>query len=76
MHDTVCLYDSDPESPGSKGRTVPFWATWLGQPRPSGKDVDMWNTSDPEEGVLSTRGIDATTPVVYVVAWHDDGGSA
>jgi hypothetical protein len=73
MHNTVYLYDADHERPGPQGRTVPLWATWLGQPRPSGKDIDMWSTSDPEWGILSTPVIDAAKSVVYLVAWHDDG---
>ena len=36
MHNTVYLYDADHERPGPEGRTVPLWATWLGQPRPGG----------------------------------------
>ena len=36
MHNTVYLYDADHERPGPDGRAVPLWATWLGQPRPSG----------------------------------------
>jgi len=74
MHNTVYLYDADRERPGPDGRTVPLWATWLGRPRPGGPDIDMWATSDPEWGILSTPVIDPTRSVVYVVAWHDDGG--
>jgi len=74
MHNTVYLYDADSERPGPEGRTVPLWATWLGQPRPGGKDIDMWSTSDPEWGILGTPVIDAAKSTVYVVAWHDDGG--
>lgn len=74
MHNTVYLYDADREAAGADGRTVPLWATWLGPPRPSGKDIDMWSTSDPEWGILSTPVIDAAKSTVYVVAWHDDGG--
>ena len=33
MHNTVYVYDADNEKPGPQGRTVPLWATWLGQPR-------------------------------------------
>jgi hypothetical protein len=74
MHNTIYLYEADRERPGPDGRNVPLWATWLGQPRPSGKDIDMWSTNDPEWGVLSTPVIDPTKSIVYVVAWHDDGG--
>ena len=42
------------EQRGPDGRTIPLWATWLGQPRPGGKDIDMWSTNDPEWGILST----------------------
>ena len=54
MHNTVYAYDADQEKKGPDGHTVPLWATWLGQPRPSGKDIDMWSTNDPEWGILST----------------------
>ena len=39
---------------GADGRTIPLWATWLGPPRPGGKDIDMWSTNDPEWGILGT----------------------
>jgi hypothetical protein len=74
MHNTVYLYDADRENRGPEGRTVPLWATWLGRPRPGGKDIDMWSTNDPEWGILSTPVIDPTKTLVYVVAWHDDTG--
>jgi hypothetical protein len=74
MHNTVYLYDADEERAGPDGRTVPLWATWLGKPRPGGADIDMWATNDPEWGILSTPVIDTTRSVVYVAAWHDDGG--
>lgn len=74
MHNTVYLYDADRERPGPEGRTVPLWARWLGQPRPGGKDIDMWSTNDPEWGILSTPVIDPGKSIVYVVAWHDEGG--
>ncbi|MBT2326908.1 hypothetical protein J7E62_31915 [Variovorax paradoxus] len=74
MHNTVYLYDADQERPGPQGRTVPLWAVWLGQPRPGGKDIDMWSTSDPEWGVLGTPVIDDSKSILYLVAWHDDSG--
>jgi hypothetical protein len=74
MHNTVYLYDADHERPGPDGRTVPLWATWLGQPRPGGADIDMWAVNDPEWGILSTPVIDPAKSIAYVVAWHDDGG--
>jgi hypothetical protein len=74
MHNTVYLYDADHERPGPEGRTVPLWATWLGRPRPGGGDIDMYATNDPEWGILSTPVVDPAKSVVYVVAWHDDGG--
>jgi hypothetical protein len=74
MHNTVYLYDADHERPGPQGRNVPLWATWLGKPRPGGPDIDMWGTSDPEWGILGTPVIDPTKSIVYLVAWHDDGG--
>jgi hypothetical protein len=74
MHNTVYLYDADHERPGPQGRNVPLWATWLGKPRPGGPDIDMWATSDPEWGILGTPVIDPTRSIVYLVAWHDDGG--
>jgi outer membrane protein assembly factor BamB len=74
MHNTIYLYDADRERPGPHGQNVPLWATWLGQPRPGGGEIDMWATNDPEWGILSTPVIDPTKSIVYVVAWHDDGG--
>jgi hypothetical protein len=74
MHNTVYLYDADRERPGPEGRTVPLWATWLGKPRPGGPDIDMWAANDPEWGILGTPVIDTTRSIVYLVAWHDDGG--
>ncbi|MBA2352002.1 MAG: hypothetical protein H0V78_09530 [Burkholderiales bacterium] len=53
---------------------MPLWATWLGKPRPGGGEIDMWATNDPEWGILSTPVIDPAKSIVYVVAWHDDGG--
>lgn len=76
MHNTVYLYDADQERPGPEGRNVPLWATWLGQPRPGGADIDMFFTNDPEWGILSTPVIDPSKSIVYAVAWHDDGGGA
>ena len=72
MHNTVYLYDADNERPGPQGRNAPF-GVWLGQPRPGGKDIDMWSTSDPEWGILGTPVIDAAKSVLFVVAWHDEG---
>jgi hypothetical protein len=74
MHNTVYLYDADRERPGPEGQNVPLWATWLGKPRPGGGEIDMWATNDPEWGILSTPVIDPAKSLVYVVAWHDDGG--
>jgi hypothetical protein len=73
MHNTVYVYDADKEAPGPEGRTVPLWASWLGQPRPGGKDIDMWSTNDPEWGIVSTPVVSDDKQTVYVVAWHDDG---
>ena len=47
MHNTVYVYDADKESRAADGRTTPLWATWLGQPRPGSKAIDMWSTNDP-----------------------------
>src|SRR5215471_8891709 len=74
MHNTVYLYDADRENPLPDGRTKPLWATWLGEPRPGGKDIDMWSTNDPEWGILSTPVIDPQKTTVWVVAWHSEGG--
>jgi outer membrane protein assembly factor BamB len=73
MHNTVYAYDADKEARGPEGRTVPLWATWLGQPRPGGKDIDMWSTNDPEWGIVSTPVINSEKTTLFVVAWHDDG---
>ena len=58
MHNTLYVYDADVENRLPDGRTKPLWATWLGPPRPSGKDIDMWSTNDPEWGILATPVID------------------
>jgi hypothetical protein len=73
MHNTIYVYDADNERRGPDGRTVPLWATWLGPPRPSGKDIDMWSTNDPEWGILSTPVVSDDRKTLYVVAWHNDG---
>ena len=73
MHNTIYVYDADREAPGPQGRNVPLWATWLGQPRPGGKDIDMWSTNDPEWGILSTPVISPDRQTLYVVAWQNDG---
>jgi outer membrane protein assembly factor BamB len=73
MHNTVYVYNADEESKGPNGRTVPLWATWLGQPRVGSKEIDMWSTNDPEWGILSTPVISPDKSTLYVVAWHDDG---
>jgi hypothetical protein len=75
MHNTVYLYDADHENRLPDGKTKPLWATWLGQPRPGGKDIDMWSTNDPEWGILSTPVIDPEKTTVWAVAWHNDGGT-
>jgi outer membrane protein assembly factor BamB len=73
MHNTVYAYDADNQRRGPDGRTVPLWAKWLGPPRPSGKDIDMWSTNDPEWGILGTPVISDDRKTLYVVAWNDDG---
>jgi hypothetical protein len=73
MHNTVYVYDADKENRGPQGRTTPLWATWLGPPRPGGKDIDMWSTNDPEWGILSTPVVSNDKNTLYVVSWHDDG---
>ena len=73
MHNTVYVYDADKENRGPDGRTVPLWATWLGQPRAGGKDIDMWSTNDPEWGIVSTPVVSEDKATLFVVAWHNDG---
>jgi len=73
MHNTVYVYDADKESRAADGRTTPLWATWLGQPRPGSKAIDMWSTNDPEWGILSTPVVSPDKQTLFVVAWHDDG---
>jgi hypothetical protein len=75
MHNTVYVYDADKQSQGPDGRTVPLWATWLGPPRPGGKNIDMWSTNDPEWGILSTPVISEDKSTLYVVAWHSDNAA-
>lgn len=74
MHNTVYVYDADKENRLPDGKTKPLWARWLGQPRPGGKDIDMWSTNDPEWGILGTPVIDAQKSTVWVVAWHNEDG--
>jgi hypothetical protein len=74
MHNTVYVYDADKENRGPDGRTIPLWATWLGAPKPSDKEVDMWSTNDPEWGIVSTPVISDDRKTLYVTAWHNDQG--
>jgi hypothetical protein len=74
MHNTVYLYDADRENRQADGTTKPLWARWLGPPRPSGKDIDMWSTNDPEWGIVGTPVVDAAKTTLWVVAWHGEGG--
>src|SRR4029077_18607841 len=60
---------------GPDGRTVPLWATWLGPPRPGGKNIDMWSTNDPEWGILSTPVISEDKSTLFVLAWHSHNAS-
>lgn len=73
MHNTVYVYDADHENPGPNGQNVPIWAKWLGPPRASDKQIDLWSTNDPEWGILSTPVIDPTKKKLYVVNWSADG---
>ena len=73
MHNTVYVYDADKENRGPEGRTIPLWATWLGPPRPGGKNIDMWSTNDPEWGILGTPVVSDDRQTLFVVAWHGDG---
>ena len=75
MHNTVYVYDADAENRLPDGKTRPLWATWLGPPRPGGKDIDMWSTNDPEWGIMGTPVIDPQKSTVWVVAWHAEGGN-
>jgi hypothetical protein len=75
MHNTVYVYDADAENRLPDGKTRPLWATWLGPPRPGGKDIDMWSTNDPEWGIMGTPVIDPEKSTVWVVAWHAEGGT-
>ncbi|HKU43570.1 MAG TPA: hypothetical protein VJR89_35650, partial [Polyangiales bacterium] len=74
MHNTIYAYDADRENATASGRNKPLWARWLGQPRRSGKDIDMWSTNDPEWGIVSTPVIDAQKTTLWAVAWHEDDG--
>jgi hypothetical protein len=74
MHNTVYAYDADQENRLPDGKTRPLWATWLGQPRPGGKDIDMWSTNDPDWGILATPVVDSQKTTVWVVAWHNENG--
>ncbi len=75
MHNTVYVYNADAENRLPDGKTKPLWATWLGQPRASGNDIDMWGTNDPEWGILATPVIDPQKTTLWVVSWHDDAGT-
>jgi outer membrane protein assembly factor BamB len=72
MHNTVYVYKADEENRGPDGRTIPLWATWLGEPRPGTKRIDMWSTNDPEWGILGTPVISDDKQTLFVVAWHQD----
>jgi hypothetical protein len=74
MHNTVYVYDADKENRGPDGRTIPLWARWLGPPKPSDKEVDMWSTNDPEWGIVSTPVVSDDRKTLYVTAWHNDQG--
>jgi hypothetical protein len=74
MHNTVYAYDADNENRLPDGKTKPLWATWLGQPRPGGKDIDMWSTNDPDWGILGTPVVDPQKTTIWVVAWHNENG--
>src|SRR5262249_33222026 len=75
MHNTVYVYNADQEQRGRDGRTIPLRATWLGPPRPGGKDIDMWSTNDPEWGIVSTPVISNDRTTLFVVSWHNDGAA-
>ena len=75
MHNTIYVYDADAENRLPDGKTKPLWATWLGPPRPGGKDIDMWSTNDPEWGILGTPVIDPQKATLWAVTWNDDGGT-
>ena len=75
MHNTVYVYDADAENRLPDGKTRPLWATWLGPPRPGGKDIDMWSTNDPEWGIAGTPVIDPQKSTLWVVAWHAEDGT-
>lgn len=74
MHNTIYVYDADRENKLPDGKTKPLWARWLGQPRPGGKDIDMWSTNDPDWGIGSTPVIDAQKTTIWTVAWHNENG--
>lgn len=70
MKGTVYAYLAD-QKPQTVNDTL-VWARYLGDPRPGGKDIDMWSTDDPWWGVLGTPVIDNATNSLYVVAWKFD----
>jgi hypothetical protein len=74
MHNTVYAYDANQENRLPDGKTKPLWATWLGQPRPGGKDIDMWSTNDPDWGILATPVVDPQKTTVWVVSWNNENG--
>jgi hypothetical protein len=75
MHNTIYVYDADNENRQPNGQNKPLWATWLGQPRPGGKDIDMWSTNDPDWGVVGTPVIDPQKTTLWVVSWHNEKGA-
>jgi hypothetical protein len=72
MHNTVYVYDADKENRGTDGRTIPLWETWIGQPRPGGKDI-VWEHERSRVGILSTPVVSDDKRTLFVVAWHGDG---
>jgi hypothetical protein len=70
MKGTVYAYMAD-QKPQTVNDTL-VWARYLGDPRPGGKDIDMWSTDDPWWGILGTPVIDPATNSLYVVAWKSD----
>jgi hypothetical protein len=75
MNNTVYAYEAD-RSPSRSNDTL-LWARWLGPPQSNYDDdrnVDVFYTTDPGWGIVSTPVIDRAGGTIYVVACLGERG--